>query len=463
VARDLVQEVADALNAPADYAGHTALVVAGASAGAAVELEIKPGWRERASFFAALVGPSGNSKSPSLRQVAAPVFEAQEARNAAHQQDGLEWADERRAWVDGGRQGEEPQRPVLARLIGSDLTMPALTPLLVQNPRGLLVIRDELRGWLQSLTEFSHGGSADRQRWLSIWAGEPIVVDRRGQPGPIMVPRPFVGVLGGMVPGALRSFAPPGGGARGAGAPVDDDGLLARFTFSFPDACRAEEFSTRSVRPQTAERWARALRRLRELEMPPRQDGILQPQVDCFTPEGQDAYADDYNEVAREISGPDFPGELRGAWLKFRSQIARLALTVHLLRWAAGAEPEEGRPRGVDAQSVEAAVRLAHYFRATFRRVVGVAADDDALQRAQAILLWLRRPRERHIGSFKAWEFLQQRHGAQFRRIKDVTPALDILARHNYLRVVSPVHGERRPGRPADPTFEVNPAVFSDS
>src|SRR4051812_10108154 len=58
VARDLAAETADALDCPPDYAGHAALVVAGASAGAAVALEVKPGWLERPCLYAALVGPS---------------------------------------------------------------------------------------------------------------------------------------------------------------------------------------------------------------------------------------------------------------------------------------------------------------------------------------------------------------------------------------------------------------------
>src|SRR5262249_20593072 len=85
VARNLTSEVADALGAPPDYAGHCCLVVAGAAAGAAVALQVKEGWLERACLFAALVGPSGAAKTPSLLHVARPVFQAQEGLSASHE------------------------------------------------------------------------------------------------------------------------------------------------------------------------------------------------------------------------------------------------------------------------------------------------------------------------------------------------------------------------------------------
>jgi hypothetical protein len=209
VARDLAREAADALDGPVDYVGHAALAVAGAAAGAAVELEVKAGWRERACLFAALVGPSGSAKTPSLQQVASPTREAQAVLAAAYERDRREHDNGYRAWVRGGRQGDEPRRPVLRRLIGSDLTTACLAPLLAANPRGLLVTRDELRGWLASMDEFGCGGGGDRTRWLSLWSGDSLVVDRRGVQESLLVDRPFVAVVGGLVPSELRQFANP--------------------------------------------------------------------------------------------------------------------------------------------------------------------------------------------------------------------------------------------------------------
>jgi hypothetical protein len=459
VARSLTEEIADTLDCPPDFPGHAALVVAGASAGAAVALEIKPDWLEPACFFAVLVGLSGDGKTPTLKQVARPVFQAQEALNVAYQRDLLEFKAEHRAWVAGGRPGEEPRRPVRGRLHGSDLTTACIAPLLEQNPRGLLLIRDELSGWLQGM-----GESGDRARWLSLWSGADLTVDRRGQENPFMICRPFVSVMGGLVPGHLRSFTGSLRGARGVNAREDDDGLMPRCTFSYPPARRVGRFRSTSVRRETVQWWADVLLWLRKLPMRCEEGGTLHPDVVAFTEGGLEAFGAFYNRLSAEVNAAAFPDELRPAWMKLRSHAARLALTVHLLRRAEAATTSGVDPgKMVDAVSMEAAVRLALYFQAMFRRVACVATDGDATQRATAILRWLRQRRGKPLQQFKPWRLLPQLSRSLFHRVEDLTPALQLLVRLHYLRVVHPVQDESRRGRPEGLTYEVNPALYTDS
>src|SRR5262249_7519632 len=159
-------------------------------------------------------------------------------------------------------------------------------------------------------------------------------------------------------------------------------------------------------------------------------------QVVNLSPGALEVYTQFCNRIAHELDNPDFPDELKPAWIKFRTHVLRLALVVHLLQWVGDTSPGgSGLREGVGAATVEAAVQLAGYFMATARRVACVATDDDATQRARAVLHWLVRPREQCITRFKAWEFLKQRHGSLFRGLKDLNPALSLLVRHHYLRV----------------------------
>ena len=47
-----------------------------------------------------------------------------------------------------GTEPEEPERPVRSRCLVQDATIEALAPVLNENPRGVLLARDELSGWL---------------------------------------------------------------------------------------------------------------------------------------------------------------------------------------------------------------------------------------------------------------------------------------------------------------------------
>ena len=61
----------------------------------------------------------------------------------------------------------------------SDATVEAVAPILEANPRGVLLARDELAGWIRSFDRYAGGkGGGDAAHWLSMHNGEAVVVDR---------------------------------------------------------------------------------------------------------------------------------------------------------------------------------------------------------------------------------------------------------------------------------------------
>jgi hypothetical protein len=76
----------------------------------------------------------------------------------------------RKAQKDGRTFTEpEPESPVLERVVTGDVTIEKLAALLEDNPKGLLVSRDELGGWLASFTRYKGGaGGSDLPNWLEL-------------------------------------------------------------------------------------------------------------------------------------------------------------------------------------------------------------------------------------------------------------------------------------------------------
>jgi len=98
----------------------------------------------------------------------------------------------------------EPKPPTQGRLIIQDATFEKLHELMVQNPAGLLVVRDELTGWLAELDR--QGREGERAFYLSAWNGDtPHSIERIGR-GSICVPACCVSVFGGIQPARLRSY-----------------------------------------------------------------------------------------------------------------------------------------------------------------------------------------------------------------------------------------------------------------
>jgi hypothetical protein len=78
-----------------------------------------------------------------------------------------------------------PRRPTAERVHVNDTTIEALIQILKENPRGVMLERDELVGWVKSMDQYKAGGKgAERQYWLSAWSNRPVSVDRKGQSRP---------------------------------------------------------------------------------------------------------------------------------------------------------------------------------------------------------------------------------------------------------------------------------------
>src|SRR5438067_3522792 len=145
-----------------------------------------------------------------------------------------------------------PPEPQVPRLRQHDVTIEKVAALLAHAaPKGLLLVRDELAGWINGMNAHNSGG---RAFWLEAYGGRPYRVERKASPHPIVIPHLAVAVYGGTQPDRLARLM------REA-----DDGLLARMLWVWPEPI---PFRLGEQTPRVT--WAIvALDRLRESELQP--------------------------------------------------------------------------------------------------------------------------------------------------------------------------------------------------
>src|SRR5262249_32033577 len=99
----------------------------------------------------------------------------------------------------------KPVRPTLRRTVLRDCTAEAVAPILRDNPRGICVARPELDAWIAGMNQYKGCKGNDRQICLEVWDGTQASVDRKSthKEGPLVVPHPCAGVLGGITPKTL--------------------------------------------------------------------------------------------------------------------------------------------------------------------------------------------------------------------------------------------------------------------
>lgn len=340
-----------------------------------------------------MVGETGDKKSPTLKRVCQPLYARQEVLYTRYQQAladyerALEqYTVQLRLWHQSLRRSktrrprlpmpQKPRRPLLRQLLTTDTAREAVPDLLRDNPRGLLIVRDELTGWVRSLNQYKGGRGDDRQLYLSAWSGTFSLANRKGQEEPTIVAHPFLTVMGGSPPSVLGELTD----AEGR-----EDGFVQRLLFAYPHPVE-ETWSAATVPPRVDAAWTKAIHDLLRLAPVKDAHGHLWPKVLRFTEEAQAMWVRFCTAHDVERRAPNFPAYLRGAWNKMPAYGARLALILHELRVVCGEADDEA----VDAISLAGAWALIEYFKSHARRVYRQLQHDRSHQLAEAAERWIR-------------------------------------------------------------------------
>jgi len=354
------------------------LLVALASAiGATRRIRLKATWTEPAVLWGAVVAESGTSKSPAqgqalgfLRRLQTWKHQEYSGLLQQHERDSVLYEADLAQWKRTGRKAgepppEKPPEPIVPRYIVNDITIEALAERLKDSPRGLLVDCDELAGWLRSFDQYRKGHGADAARWLSIHRAESLTVDRKtGGVKTIFVPRAAVSIIGGIQPRTL---------SRHLGVEHIENGLLARLLVVDPPRV-IKRWSEATVAPQLVQAVERLFGRLLALDFGLDENNNPAPIDLPLTPDGKAAWVPFYNQHAQEQVG--FTGDLAAAYSKLEAYAARMAMVVHLVRWA-GDDPTLGSPDAIDGWSVNVGVTLTRWFAHEAERLYGMLGESD--------------------------------------------------------------------------------------
>jgi hypothetical protein len=374
-ARRFVEEGMEAIGCAPDLLALPVLAVLSAGIGASRVVEIKRSWRESATLFLAVVASPGEKKTPAANAARRPVLKRQaekrqqfKANKEEHEREMREWkAHCRDARNAGETEPPPPPEPTMERTYADDTTVESLVGILEDNPRGVLIYKDELTGWVRGMDQYKAGGKgADRQHWLSVWSNQAIVVDRKGRQGdPTYVERPWVSLVGGIQPAMLPEL----GGSM-------EDGLLDRFLFCYPKHSHTD-LSDVEIGPDTEAQYAGLYAKLSSLRMVEDEIGQEAPNIAPMSREARRLFKKIHDEIGRETLEPGFPLRLQGVWAKMRGYLARISLILALCRSVQDEQPEQ-----VEEEDVKKAARIIAYFKAHARRVYGelrVTTPEDLL------------------------------------------------------------------------------------
>lgn len=385
--RPWLADVVERTQCSPEYAAVPAMVALGSviGRGCAIRPKQRDDWTVTPNLWGNLIGPPSAMKSPALSEALRPLRELAAAGSTQHEElaSRREALDARleatkRALRTAAARGEdtlalevqyEDARQLVAasaterRYIVHDTTAEKLGEIMRGSPRGVLLVRDELTGWLASLERPGH--ECDRALYLECWNGTgDFVFDRIGR-GTVRIEAACVSIVGGIQPGPLARYMT-AAMSGGAGA----DGFMQRMQLMvYPDVASRWRLVDRWPDTAARQRASEVYRRLAEITPDDvgadASEGIPFVHFDC---EGQALYDVWLSELMTRARSGEEHEAMESHLVKYASLVPSLALICQLADCGRG-------PVGIDA--TRRAIAWCELLEAHARRVYASATSGE--------------------------------------------------------------------------------------
>ena len=453
-----VYDVADRQQSPADFVAVSCLCGLAAVVGNGVRVSPKQhdDWLIVPNLWGAIIGRPSAMKSPAMQSALAPIFAIQddmrkkwqESQKQASIDDILKALDEKdkkkkaaQAFKGGDR---EAARALLAdsvvddddkipcpRLVVNDATVEKLGELLNENQRGLLLIRDELAGFLVKMEGDDY--QSDRAFYLEAFNGDgQFTYDRIGR-GTVHIQNATISMIGGIQPSRIAPIV------NNAMTGKGDDGLVQRLQLAvWPDDVHDWQWTDRLPDKEARQAYEAVFRNLHDNPLGTPEN----PLVMHFSSSAQLMFREWMEDIQAEARSGKVSSVMESHMLKMPKTVASLALIFELV--------QGGRFEIGDLATATALV-WAEYLVSHAKRLYS-AGQTMAEDGAKLII-----ERRHELPDFFTVRDIHQKRWARLTDREAVLSAIEILTDANYCREVE-ASPDRSRGRPTV-QYEWNPVL----
>lgn len=443
---------AEGCGAPVDYVAASLLAATSTLIGNSYRVSPWQGWEEPAFLWLALVGNPSSGKSPAMDPVMSLLRRLERDKKMIADEAGFQYEADilaanfaRKTWekaveeaAKSGRkapmmpeEAREPDKPIAPRIAVADTTPEALARLMANQPKGLLVQRDELAAWIGNFNRYAGGQGGDRAFWLEAFGARSFTIDRARNGGEsVTINHMGASIIGGIQPDRLSSMLLSG----------DDDGLTARFMYVWPEPLMPS-------RPKNVigdhEAW-QAFQWLDSLALQTCPENGLSSSVITLPDDVADKF-----QVWRESHIKAEPeGALASWWGKVPGMVLRLSLSLEMLH---AAHFTNEIPQDVSGTVLEAVIELVEsYFKPMAKRCYGDASLPQAEKGAATLAKWINNKRPEIVNVRELYRNVKLSGLDKADKVKE---ALNVLEEADWVRPVNRMTGGRKKG-----DWGVNPA-----
>ena len=348
--RDIIEALEEYENYNVDFTSASFLTVFAAAMGNTWSVRFMTGWVSRPIIYMVLVGSPSCGKTPPLQQAVAPLLKLDGEYDMIYckeMETYRRW--ERMSAKQRERHSlpEEMEMPQRKCHVVVDSTVEALIGALRDNPRGVLIYKDEIDSLLSNFNRYN---SSDEGYFLSLFSGTPFKYSRKSNNEHIFLANPYCSIIGTTQPGRLGEQF---GGKRMM------NGFSSRFLKVYPEIDKMPSWNDTAMPDGVLEEWERIIRKVITVTPSTDQEGKATSIELMFS---QDAklriiqWKDAVNNKAYAETDSDAVRALCG---KLETYLVRFCLVIQIMHCICG---ESGMDK-IEPGTAELAIRLTEYFR----------------------------------------------------------------------------------------------------
>lgn len=323
---------------PRDYWAGSVITATALAIGNKMELTGK--YRNNPILWVMFIGDVSNGKTEPLDKCLSYFRKHDSEKIKQYNQQLIEFNIDSKA-PKQERIGLEP--PECFQFLLNDFTPEAMAEAHRVNERGLLIYRDELKGWIDDFGRYSKSG--EQSNMLTSWSQKGITYNRKtGRT--LNIEKPCLLVAGGIHRELLHTLA---------NENRAENGFLARMIAVFPDNTQKQPYNNSIPEIGLLNAWDQFVKSLTEIRDP--KELILPEQTSML-------YENWYNENVKKINAEP-TAYLKGVFGKLDIICLRIAVVIRGMNYQLeGITTPEILPR-----EMKAAIELTEYFRTTALKV----------------------------------------------------------------------------------------------
>lgn len=329
----IIEEYSEVYQCSRDFIVSAMFSIVGSCAGK--RLTIYDGkYRNFPCLWIAIVAKSGTNKSAPIKSLLQPVRDVDAENYKTYKHEHKEWRDN----------GEQGQKPSFVQHLINDSTPEARNQVLSRNPNGILLYRDEIKGFLDDIGRYNKSGEISQM--LSMFDADDVTINRKTDE-PILIQRPFMSILGSIQPDVLSS-------TFGSDL-LMSNGFNQRWLFCYPDECPPAMYSESTISERFSKGWAEFVKNLMARDYSEYETLLLDD-------EAKEAYKGYYNRL--QMKKADADNYMAAVYSKLQIQVLRWSGIAHLLG-------DNFRMPHISSHEIEYSVRCMDYFERCAEKVYG--------------------------------------------------------------------------------------------